>query len=219
MVLLLGEVFMLLPRIPRAVAVGAVLFIFFWFGAGEQFSSYKAFSTTYVRYQQLASIYTWINTNAPAGSVILADQHNSSWIPMYTQDFVYNSPYDATYQVPQSRVIHDYFVDLALQGVRKENVRTYVYNADNRNEIGYILFSGLYYRDLCGSAGCFPDSVLENLITGYQDFLSQSLLQNMKSHKVDYILLDSKTDSSWNLNGIVDRSVIESGDFTLYSVK
>ena len=217
--LLLGEVVLLLPRTARVAACSAVLVIFFWFGAGEQFSSYQAFAGNYARYQQLAPVFTWLDEHAQPQVVVLGDQQNSSWVPIYTQDFVYNSIYDSNYQVPQSRIVHDYFVDLALQGVTAQSVRAYVYNPDNRNEIGYILFGGLYYRDLCGSAGCFPDSVLQNLITEYTSFLSHPLLQNIQQHKVDYMLIDNVADAGWKLRGIAGKPVITSGDFTLYSLQ
>ena len=83
-----------------------------------------------------------------------------------------------------------------------------------------MLFIGTYWRDLCGSYGCFPDSVLENLVVQYKNFSSRSLLENIKKYKIDYLLWDSVAEPEWGLKGLVaEPPVYESGDFKLYAIK
>ena len=205
----------------RFVAGSALVFIIVWFSIGLQVSSYKNDIVEATRYQPFASIVAYLHTQAPAQSVVLADPaFTATEVMIYTQDFVYDGgEADATFQVPQSRLAHDYFVWLALQGVTAQSVRQYIYQRDNRSEIGYLFFNGVHWRDQCGWAGCFPDSVLENLIPQYQAFLKTPLLQNIKKYKVDYLLVDAKANGNWNLSQLPLTEVAASGDFTLYSFK
>jgi len=109
---------------------------------------------------------------------------------------------------------------LQLRGVTAKAVRSYVYQKDNRNEVGGAIYVGTYWRDLCGSYGCFPDSVLEDLIRQYQDFASRPLLQNLKKYKIDYLLLDTASDTGWRFKDVVSGPPLhESGDFKLYAIK
>lgn len=209
-----------LPRW-RGLSVMALVFIFAWFALGVQVSSYKAHATESARYQALAPIFSYLREQAPVQSVVLEDSYLSPRLTIYTQAFSYNaSGYDATYQVPQERIVHDYFVALALRGITAEAARAYMYRADNRDEIGYTIFVGTYWRDLCGSGGCFPDSVLEDLIPQYKVFSTHPLVESIHTHKIDYVLWDKATDPDWQISNIAAGSpLIESGDFALYKVR
>jgi hypothetical protein len=209
------------PHFWRVFAAGALALILVWFAFGEQITSYEAHSVESLRYQNLAPIFSYLRVDAPAQSVVLADSYLSTRLTIYTQDFAYmNAGYGSVFQVPQDRVTHDYFVLLRLRGVTGDSVRSYVYQKNNREEIGTLLFIGTHWRDLCGSYGCFPDSVLESLIPQYQAFVLQPLLVQLKKYKIDYILWDSKLEPDWKLLGIVRTPpVYQSGDFILYVVK
>ncbi|MDO8548376.1 MAG: hypothetical protein Q7R71_01770 [bacterium] len=205
----------------RIVAIGAVVTTLAWFSLGVQVSSYKAHSEESARYQMLAPIFAYLNTQARPNSVVFTDSYLSSRLTIYTQDFVYYaSGYDVTYQVPQERLIHDYFVVLALRGVTADSIRPYLYQNNNREEVGGTLYVGTYWRDLCGSYICFPDSVLENLIPQYESFLTRPLTESIRAHKIDYLLWDKVTDAGWKIDKIVEEDpLIESGDFALYLIR
>ena len=218
---LLGmELLVWVPMLWRIIAISSVLMLLVWFTIGVQISSYKSHSNEFARYQELAPIFSYLRTQAPAQSVVLSDWQLSTKLTIYTQDFSYATTYDMTFEVPWERLVHDYFVTLALRGVTASGVRDYMYQTDNRVEIGSVLFIGTYWRNLCGTYSCFPDSVLEELIPQYREFISLPLKTNIRSYKIDYILWDKVTDPGWKINEItVGNPLIESGDFALYQVR
>jgi hypothetical protein len=139
---------------------------------------------------------------------------------MYTQDFAYATGNDATFVVPQVRLINDYFTMLDLRGVTAQSVRSYIYQPVNRDEIGQKLYIGTFWRDSCGSDGCFPNSILESLIPQYQAFVSTPLLTDVEGYKINFVLVDSVEDADWkNVYQILGTPVYRSGDFTLYAIK
>lgn len=199
------------------LANGVAIAFLFWFGVGEQVSSYRKHYADYIRYQKLVPIYEELNIRE--NGVVLASDHMAMGVTMYTHARVYASPYDSNFKVPRERLVHDYFVRLAIRGVTPEKVREYVYDPKHRNEISYLLFGGLYYRDLCGSAACFPDSILEDLIRSYQEFSQKSVLSRIHEYRADYLLWDRKTDKEWQVEGIVTGAPLyESSDFALYAI-
>ncbi|MDO8548455.1 MAG: hypothetical protein Q7R71_02170, partial [bacterium] len=205
----------------RTLAVGVAVMALAWFSIGVQVSSYKSHSVESARYQNLAPIFSYLREQAPPQSVVFENSYLSSRLTIYTPHFsYYTGGYDVTYQVPQERIRNDYFVLLALRGVSADSVRSYIYQKDNREEVGGTLFVGTYWRDLCGSYTCFPDSVLEDLIPQYKAFLARPLSENIHTHKIDYVLWDRVADPGWGINKIVKGSpLIESGDFALYLIR
>jgi hypothetical protein len=217
MSLLYMELLQLLPRRWRIIGAFAAAVVLIWYALGVQVSSYRGHYEESQRYQALAPIFDYLRNDA-SPSVILTDYYLSTRLTMYTQDYTYTGGYDATFAIPKEQLVHDYFVMLALRGVKASEIKEYLYQ--NRDEVGGILFIGTYWRDLCGSYGCFPDSVLEDLVPQYQAFAKQPLLQSIRTHKLDYLLWDSKMDPAWRLRElVVEKPILESGDFKLYAVR
>lgn len=223
MSLLVGEVLVRFSRVWRVAFVGGVLLVLVWASSGVQVASYRAHETEALRNQALAPVWTYLRTSAPKDSVVLSDWYLANRLTVFSPQFVYASGgYDVTFAVPRERLVHDYFVLLALRGVSAENARTYMYQKDNREEIGNVLFVGTYWRDLCGSYACFPDSIIETLLPQYQTFLKTPLLAQLKKYKIDFVLQDSTQgqDSQWRLNGVVEKTpLVQSGPYTLYNVR
>jgi len=221
MSLLGGEILALFPRLLRGALLAFAVVVLAWFSVGVQSISYAAHEAQAIRLQPLSPIVTYLRELAVPQSVILADYYLCTRLGAYTGQYVYTAGgTDATFEVPRERILHGYFTMLALRGVTAESVRTYVYEPANRKEIGSMIFIGTYWRDLCGSQGCFPDSVLEELIPKYQTFASLPLLENIRKYKIDYLLWDSKKEPAWHLRDIIEYPpVVESGDFKLYTLK
>jgi glycosyltransferase involved in cell wall biosynthesis len=214
--LLITEGFRLLSQSWRLAAASIMLAILFWHAVGVQTASYRAHAPEYARYQSLGPIISWLR-NHP-GAVVLGGDIIANRLTMYTQNFLYSSSYDSNYQVPPERLRHDYFVTLALRGVSAADIREYVYEKKNREEVGVLLFGGQYYRDLCGSYGCFEDSILEGLISEYKIFSSLPLVDQLHTYKLDFLLVDRVGD--WSTAGLrLGAPVASSGDFTLYDVR
>ncbi|MCE9643654.1 hypothetical protein K8Q93_00155 [Candidatus Parcubacteria bacterium] len=221
MSLLGGEILALFPRLLRSALVVSAVTVLAWFSFGVQTISYTAHEIQAIRLQSVAPIVTYLREQAAPRSVIMADYYLCTRLGAYTGQYVYTAGgTDATFEVPRERILHGYFTMLALRGVTAESIRAYVYELANRKELGSMIFIGTYWRDLCGSQGCFPDSVLEDLIPKYQAFASVPLLENIHRYKIDYVLWDRQREPSWYLAGIVQYPpIVESGDFTLYAVK
>ncbi|HYF10455.1 MAG TPA: hypothetical protein VD967_02515 [Candidatus Paceibacterota bacterium] len=219
MALLGGEILALFPRLLRGALTGLAVLMLAWFAFGVQMISYDAHKAEALRNQDLAPILEHLAQQE--GAVVLTDKYLWTRITAYAPVYVYSAGgTDATFDVPRERLEHDHFVTLALRGVAPEDARAYLYEPENRKEVGMMLFVGTYWRDLCGSQGCFPDSVLEELVPKYQEFASRPLLENIHRYKADYLLWDRKRESSWRFAEIVvEPPIIESGDFRLYALK
>jgi hypothetical protein len=220
---LLGFELMALVRLPeiwRILAIGAVVAVLAWFTSGVQISSYKTNSAGALRDQALAPIFTYLRAQGP-DAVLLSDWYLSTRLTIYTQDFSYGTGgLDATFEVPRQRIIHDYFVILALRGVTAGNVREYMYESSHRKELGGAIFIGTYWRDLCGSYSCFPDSVIEDLVPQYRRFIAEPLAQRIHAYKIDYVLWDRASNPDWQIKEITaGKPLVESGDFALYAVR
>jgi hypothetical protein len=214
------EIVRLLGKRWQVVAVCAAAILLIWYAASVQVLSYRSHVTEAMRYQQLGPIFSYLRERASVQSVVLTDWSLSTGITSNTPDYAYTTGgYDNTFTVPAERIIHDYFVMLELRGVSADSVRSYMYQPENRDELGSILFFGAYWRDTCGSYTCFPDSVIEDLVPQYKEFLSHPLLEQIKKYKINYVLWDSVADSGWNIRSIVGTPLYTSGNFTLYTIK
>lgn len=210
----------ILSRLPRrlyyasaAVSLGFLL----WYGMGVQVSSYRGHGEA-ARMQALAPVFAHLREES--GSVVLSDYYLSTRLTIYTQSFAYGGAYDATFALPRERLEHDYFVILALRGVLPSKADVYMRDPAHRNELGSVLFIGTYWRDLCGSYACFPDSVIDELVPKYREFLSKPLLLRIHEHKADYLLWDTVAHPDWRLSAVVEQGpVLTSGDFALYHIK
>ncbi|HEY5383487.1 MAG TPA: hypothetical protein VIJ88_02960 [Candidatus Paceibacterota bacterium] len=207
-----------LPRFKNLLIGVSILFLFAY-GAGVQISSYRAHEPAYVQYQNYSPALAWLNASG-GGKVVLTDEYLATRVTMYTNDFVYVGPTDLAYQVPFLRLEHDYFVLLYLRGVRSDTVRAYVYTPSNRDEISVLLVGAEYYRDLCGSYSCFPDSKLESLIADYKVFLKQPFETQLTQYRVDYVLWDKTANPEWHLEQFPFlQKVYDAEGIAIYQVK
>lgn len=218
MTVLAIELFASAPRRWRVAAAGGTFFVLIWYTAGVQVASYRAHTEESRHYQSLAPIFTYLRDQL-SERVVLADPFLSSRLTIYTQDYAYGTGgTDTTFKVPQERVAHDYMVLLALHGVTPTTVHAYLYG--HRQEVATAVSIATYWRDMCGSYSCLPDSMLNDIGSRYKEFYKQPLLAQLKAYKIDYILWDTKTDPEWHLAGLVQNPpVYESGDFKLYALQ
>lgn len=118
---------------------------------------------------------------------------------MYTRAYVSFAPHASVYaNTPRERRDWGLFVQMYLGGIRTlPDARNYF--SKERDYVGVWLFTGQYYRDLCGSYGCFPDSVLRELEDGYTAFLSHSFESEMFRYRLDLVLWDQEGHPEWHL--------------------
>lgn len=195
----LSDLFEFFFKKSRKILITLLILFTICFGAGVQASSYNYWASSFKYYQNYLPVFSWLNSNSKKDSVILSDEIISEMIPMYTNSYVYSAGHAAGYPIAQSRLRHNYFISLYLRGIGANISPSYLYREDIRNEIGQYVFEGQYYRDRCGSYGCFLDSVLDGLVQEYLAFLNQPFEINLKKYKIDYIVWDTNKDKAWNL--------------------
>lgn len=190
-----------LPSLPRvAKSAGWVLAaLLLWVGVGIQAATVRNITPHYLDAQRLAPAFHWIDRQ-PHPFVVLADEDASEWIPMYTGADVYYAPHANTYTTtPRERSVHAWYVQTRLSGITDPKDTRSSFE-EHREHMGSILFPSQYYRDRCGTRGCFSDSVMEDLLTGYQDFLSEDFSEQLRRYRVDAVLWDEAQDPSWALD-------------------
>lgn len=199
--------------------VGFIIVIVAWHGISVQAASYVAQKSDFIYYQKYGEFFDWLNENSKTNDVVYADWTNSEFVPVYTKDSVYSSYHAPTYPVPLERLEHNYFVYMYLEGVTKDQTSAYFRNETNRNQAGQFIFEGQYYRALCGSFGCFPDSILEDLIAKYKNFLNDDFETNLEKYKIDYVFWDKNKEPRWHLEKYAFlKPVLSNGGIILYRV-
>ncbi|MBI2587690.1 hypothetical protein HYW30_00085 [Candidatus Azambacteria bacterium] len=197
------------------IGIGVV----FLFAIGVQAGSYQAHRAEALEIQRFGSVFSWLRRNVPKDSVVFADERLSEWIPASTDANVYWSRYQAVYPaVPFERLEHNLFLRMRLEGVEASRARDWL--LENRNEVGIWLFEGQYFKDLCGSAACFPDEVIDRLAKKYEAFFRRPFDEVLTSYDLDVFIWDTKNYPNWQIprsSLLVETDRI--GDFRIFRVK
>lgn len=182
------------------MSIGIVFFLaMYWLGLGVQMASTTSVTEAFRDLQHLSPAFVEIRAH-PDQEVIYADDRISELVPMYTNAYVSYAQHATAYlTTPQERRRWAWFVASYLNGLRDPEKVRETFQAQ-REKIGTTVFEAQYYRELCGSYSCFPDSVLDELINEYQNFLKQPFADSWFRYKLDAILWDEQRDPSWNLN-------------------
>jgi len=198
--------------------VTAVFLLVFAWGVGVQASSYKYWAPIYRGYQKYGDILGWLKSNAPKDSVIYSNDQFADIVSAYTPFFVYWNGHagDSAYP-PMERKELVYFLRMRLNNIGAEKAEKYL--RDRREEIGWG-FYGQYYRDTCGTYGCFPNKMMDELIAGYKDFLKQPFEKEFRRYKVDYFVWDEKKNPEWRVGEFKFLEPIYNySDVTVFKVK
>jgi hypothetical protein len=178
-------------------AVAVVFILLFAWGAGIQASSYNFWAPKYRELQNYGVITDWFKNNAAKDSVIYGNDEISNLIPAYTPFFVYWSVFASqSPSTPAERNESAYFINMRLRGIGADEAKKYLEN--NREDFG-LRTDAQYYRDLCGSYGCFPDEVLNRVVEDYQSFMRRPFLEEVKKYKLDYFVWDKNKNPDWRV--------------------
>ena len=193
-------VYLIRQKFLRYTVIVAVFVVVFAWGIGVQASSYKYWAPGYRELQKYSLVFDWLTANAAEDSVIYGNDDITDLIPAYTPFFVYWSPYagDSAYS-PMERKESAYFINMRLVGLDASSGETYLRR--RQNEVGQRFYSQ-YYRDLCGSYGCFPDGTMDKIVKDWQDFLRQPFEQEFKKYKVDYFVWDKNREPDWRIGDL-----------------
>lgn len=175
-----------------------------------------------VERQKYAPVMNWLNENAAAESVVLANSEISHLTIIYTSSnvFHYISAH-LSLAATEERIRNSLFTFYRLRGVDAKDASE-VLSAER----GYIAVSlyGLYYRELLGSYEAMPDEKFEEIIALYKETLSTPtsawLEQIFTKYEVEYVIWDKEKDPLWRLDQyrFLDKTV-EFGNLAIYRVR
>lgn len=189
-----------------------------WFGIGTQVSGYTAQAASFAEYHQYVPILSWLQEHTEPESVVLASMDLSDWIPAYTHNNVYMAPHAVYYEsYPLERRLHNVAVYYYLH-YRDDSVLTGMKN--RKSELGRVALPLVYYRDLCGSYDCYPDSIVDSMVTYYENVSHEDFETWLKKYRIDYIVWDTQNNSEWNI--VSNTTVVfetEIGPFKIFHIE
>jgi len=157
----------------------------------------------FIRIQDRARVFDWVNKNLPDDCVILAYEPKAdlAWaIPAYTKCDTYTSPYVFS-AVPDERIMHNFLVILYMRGATPENVDS-LFNQDDMREYFFRDWRDLFahqpdiwltsisdYREIDSHYSQLKTKIIEN----YKVFYKSGFQKELKKYKIDYII--NETDS------------------------
>lgn len=203
----------------RKIFLASVLFFIVTFliiGTQFQLQSYDYQRDIFLEKQRYAPVVSWVENNLIKDSVVFANVDLSKILPAYTNKNVYRHNGEGDYLVGESRLEHSLFIYMFLNGVTRESVKTYL--LDNRQNVGVWLFSQTY-RVQKGCYGCFPDSVIENLVVRYENFLEQDFISELNKYQLDYFIWDKKENPSWKADRFFNEIVYQQGSIVIYKTR
>lgn len=203
-----------LLRISRAVMVLA-LALFFYAGILYQRVSFAKQYDDFIYQQRYAPVLSWLDQNIKDESVIFTNEDLASLTPAYTRHNVYYSGLLTDSLVSEERIRHSVYVYFLLNGITANSAKDFFYQ--NKNWIGGRIFSD-HYRMQNGCYGCFPDSILDGLISEYRDFLNKDFLSEFQKYQVDYVVWDKEKNSEWRLDRFFSNRVYDQDNMIIYHV-
>lgn len=201
-----------------AYGVSAVaIALFIYNGVVVQKVSYAAALPAVRDEQRLAPVIAWLNTETPKDSVVLTENPLRILVPSLTHDNVYYTGGALYTLTPQERVIHSYLVLTYLNHGPDADIRAYF--EANREEVSDWLF-GYTYRVQPGVClGCFPNTVIDDLVTRYEKISDENFIDFLKQYRIDYIAWDKKSNPDWRVEerfGLPE--VVRFGEVVVYEI-
>lgn len=197
-------------------AVMILLFLLF-LSAGilYQKNSYAAQRETFVFLQRYAPVISWLDKNIKEERTVFANENLAAWIPAYTSQNIYFGGVVHNFLISQDYFKHNFYIYQFLNGVTKENLKKFFY--ENRDLVGGAIFDQ-YYREKNGCYGCFPDSILDQLIIEYQVFLNKDFIDELKKYPLDYVVWDKEKNPSWKMDRFFNQKLYEKDNLIIYLV-
>ncbi|HUO56407.1 MAG TPA: hypothetical protein VMU27_03170 [Candidatus Paceibacterota bacterium] len=209
-------------------AIAIVAFVaYFLYGALQGFPGLLLPST--VATQDYGAPLEWLNENAPAGSVVFADDYLSYYVPVMTRDYVLFQPDGGLYLMPDSQVQNRYlasrmFDNLSLEDLEGE-VRWYAGagNADDAPETldRWPKICMLLIRNNCppmvSAVSYLGAPYFDDMYQRYQNVIAHPA-QTLQDYQVSYIIKDTKLDSNMHPEELEGTNLVATlGRFEIYT--
>ena len=197
------------------ILMAVLVIVFFYAGFLFQKNSYIAQREGIISIQRYVDVISWFKNDALEESSILSNEKLANLIVGYTGHNVYDSGYAVNFLISPERLRHLYYSGLFLDGVTKNNAKEYFYN--NKDYVGGYFF-GQYYRYKNGGYGNFSDSILDGIITEYENFLDEDFLKQLSKYPLDYVVWDKDNDPLWKIDRFFHERVYEQDNIIIYKI-
>lgn len=213
-VMLSALIVTLLPR-PRVVA--GLVAILLLYGIANQTYAYRRVLPAALDEQRYAPLIGWLNTKTPKDSTVFASTDITAFLPAVTHNNVNYHGTGIYTLVSNERLFDQYLLYLYLDGVPKEDIRPYL--EAHRNDISAFAF-GYTYSFLPGHCyGCFPDSVIDDLIKKYETISDDIFADVLRTYPIDYLVWDKQKNPAWQPDRFHFLRIAEFGDLIVYDMR
>lgn len=175
-----------------------------------QYSSYRHSYDYFAENQDYMSVFDWLKQYSSPESVVLANVDLSLFIPVYTQNNVYWSPYAAYYLVPTDDIEQRLFLFLKLyrykNSVNDEMMRKYLLTMSQQNP------------DLDQFVGNDVLSVYPSGLAARYDYFLKHFADEQDKVHLDYIVVDNRQNPAWDLSGLKLILVFSDDKFRIFQV-
>lgn len=202
------------PLRSKQIVTGIVVLSILVHGIFVQTAAYARIRPELVEEQRYTPLIAWLNTETQKDSTVFASPTLTNYITALTHNNVNYHGTGIYTLVPDARLLHEYLLYTYLLGVKNEDIRSYL--EAHRSDISAFAF-GYRYSFIPGVCyGCFPDSVIDEMVEKYQEFSDQSFISEIQKYPTDYIVWDKKNDPTWQLGRFGFSVAVEFGDITTY---
>lgn len=171
----------------------------------------------FLRDQQLAPVFGWLNRNATPDCVVAVPEFTNrlaEGIPAFTSCNVYLSANVFSGAIPESRLLQGYLVTLRLRGIDREHVRTYL--GMHEGEVRSLFFGNLLQIFETKHDEWLAQK-MEWVAAAYETFLTRPFLPEIKRQKIDYIISDQVLQPELLQELGLEQDGLRLGHHVLYS--
>ena len=163
------------------------------FGVYTQTMAYKNNFESYKERQKYAEVFDWLNNNVKKDCVILTEDKVffNKAILIYTDCNVYFSDFNS-FMLPNERLYHNYMTFLRIQSIDEKQIVEHAEESAQDIAVHFYGAEGLVY----GSASPSFLASKDKFINDYKKFLQENFIEKIKKYKVDYFILESKSDKN-----------------------
>jgi len=195
-----------------------LILVFLCAGFLFQKDSYLAQRDSFVSLQRYSAPLNWLEDNISKESSVLGNDSFSRLVTTYTHHNIYHYGYASDFLMSEERIRNSYYIFLFLNHqIAKDEVEDFLSDNSNRQEVGRRFFSQ-YYRQKNGCYGCFPDSVLAEIILEYKNFLDKDFVTQMKKYSLDYVVWDKENNPKWLVERFFNDKVYEKDNIIIYKI-
>lgn len=201
-------------KIQKTVAIFCILF-FLTNGIMIQKSSYQTVLPSLREEQRYASLFSWVRSNTPKDTTLLADSQISNLVPALTSDNVFYHGTAIYTLVSNKELITKYLALRYIEGISSEDIEAYIQDHES-DIVGFVYgYTFAFQKGVCSS--CAPAETKKQMVEAYKNFQNDSVKKILHDSGVDYVIYDKKTDPNWNLDRFGLKKIQEIQDFEVWS--